>query len=98
MLEPLLNDPKLNEAYDPDIIFCMKGLLVKKEGSNLRNEFSHGLMEPGNKSIELYFLGFFIKFISWYSISCFEERKKMRKKKVKVQAEVEEGEHEELLT
>ena len=44
-------------------------------GSNLRNSIAHGFMEPGNSLIGLYFLGFIIKFLSWYSINCWEERK-----------------------
>ena len=75
---PLLKDPNLNDCYDPDIIFHLKGLLDQPEGSNLRNLVAHGILEPGNSLIELYFLGFFIKFLSWYSMGCLEERTRMK--------------------
>ena len=77
VLERLLDDPELNTCIDPDFLFFLKGLLVKKEGSNLRNEISHSFMEPGNSPIALYFLAFFCKFLNWYSISSQEERQRM---------------------
>lgn len=76
-LGKLLDDPEFNNCYDPDVIFSLKGLLDKPEGSNLRNMLAHGVLEPGNSLIELYFLGFFIKFLSWYSMNCLEERHRM---------------------
>ena len=76
----LLEDQELNESYDPDVIFMLKGLLDKKEGSNLRNAIAHGFLEPGDSLIELYCFGFIIKFLSWYSIACWEEREKMKEK------------------
>lgn len=75
LLGSLLDSPEINDCYDADILFCLKGLLDKKEGSNLRNSIAHGFMEPGNSMIGLYFLGFIIKFLGWYSINCWEERK-----------------------
>lgn len=80
VLGRLLEDQELNESYDPDVIFMLKGLLDKKEGSNLRNAIAHGFMEPGDSLIELYCFGFIIKFLSWYSIACWEEREKMKEK------------------
>lgn len=78
VLGPLLDSSELNDCYDDNILFCLKGLLDKKEGSNLRNAIAHGFMEPGNSLIGLYFLGFIIKFLSWYSISCWEEKGKIK--------------------
>ncbi len=83
MLNSLLDSPELKDCYDQDVIFCLKGLLDKKEGSNLRNKIAHGFMEPGNSLIGLYFLGFVIKFLSWYSSQCMEERIKMSENKNK---------------
>ena len=78
VLGQLLENEELNESFDPDIIFLLKGLLDKKEGSNLRNVIAHGFMEPSNSPIELYFFGFIIKFLSWYNVACWEERQKMK--------------------
>lgn len=78
LLGSLLESPELKDCFDADILFCIKGLMDKKEGSNLRNSIAHGFMEPGNSLIGLYFLGFFVKFLSWYSIECWEERKKIK--------------------
>ena len=76
----LLKSPEFNDCYDPDIIFCLQGLLDQKEGSNLRNEMAHGLMEPGNSRIGLYFLGLITKLLSLYSRACMEESIKMKEK------------------
>ena len=78
VLGQLLENEELNESYDPEIIFMLNGLLDKKEGSNLRNAIAHGFMDPSNSSIGLYFLGFIIKFLSWYSGTCRKERQKMK--------------------
>lgn len=78
LLGSLLDSPELNGSLDDNILFFLRGLLDKKEGSNLRNIVAHGIMEPGNSLIGLYFLGFIIKFLSWYSNSCWAEREKMR--------------------
>ena len=77
----LLNNPELNECYDPDVLFCLKGLLDQKTGSNLRNDIAHGVLEPGNSSISLYFVALMIKLLSWYSPACWIERKKMQGRK-----------------
>ena len=77
VLGSLLNSQELNDCYDNDILFCLQGLLDKREGSNLRNEVAHGFLEPGNRSIEYYFVGLIIKLLSCYSTVCWEEREIM---------------------
>lgn len=87
LIGTLLSSQELNDCYDNDILFCLKGLLDKKEGSNLRNEVAHGFLEPGNRSIEFYFVGFVIKLLSCYSMVCWEEREIMSKNKNVVSSE-----------
>jgi hypothetical protein len=36
--------PELEQLYDPDSIFDLRGLLVEHHGSNLRNMMAHGLL------------------------------------------------------
>lgn len=46
--ERSLNDtlftPEIEEAFGPDIIFDLQGILVERLGANLRNKMAHGLM------------------------------------------------------
>ena len=59
--------PELVEAYDEDVLFCLKGLLEEKAGSNLRNTIAHGIEDPKviNNGIGLYALSLIIKILSW---------------------------------
>ena len=45
LLHEVLNSPDLEQILGRDIIFALKGLLVERMGSNLRNEICHGLLE-----------------------------------------------------
>ena len=62
--------PELIEAYDEDVLFCLRGLLDEKAGSNLRNMVAHGLLNPytANSGIGQYFLSFFIKILLWTAV------------------------------
>jgi len=44
-LELLLKEEILEKAFGKDLLFTLQALLVEKTGSNLRNEFAHGLMD-----------------------------------------------------
>lgn len=43
-LDTLLKTNELSEILTEDLIFCLRGLLIERFGSNLRNETAHGLM------------------------------------------------------
>lgn len=45
LLHEVLNSPDLLRILNADIIFALKGLLVERMGSNLRNEICHGLLD-----------------------------------------------------
>lgn len=47
LLHKVLNSPDLRQVLTEDIIFTLKGLLVERMGSNLRNEICHGLFDYG---------------------------------------------------
>lgn len=61
--------PYLVDSMDEDVLFCFKGLLNEKSGSNLRNEIAHGIMKPeiANQGIGKYFLGAVLKLLLWYA-------------------------------
>ncbi|BAZ21554.1 hypothetical protein NIES4073_24320 [Kalymmatonema gypsitolerans NIES-4073] len=48
LLHEVLNSPDLIRVLKKDIIFTLKGLLVERMGSNLRNEICHGLLDYGH--------------------------------------------------
>jgi hypothetical protein len=45
LLHEVLNSPDLKQVLTENIIFTLKGLLVERMGSNLRNEICHGLFD-----------------------------------------------------
>jgi len=45
LLHKVLSSPDLSFILKKDIIFTLKGLLVERMGSNLRNEICHGLLD-----------------------------------------------------
>jgi len=45
LLHEVLSSPDLMSILKKDIIFTLKGLLVERMGSNLRNEICHGLLD-----------------------------------------------------
>lgn len=45
LLHEVLSSPDLMSILKEDIIFTLKGLLVERMGSNLRNEICHGLLD-----------------------------------------------------
>jgi hypothetical protein len=67
MLSSILTAPEFVERYDEDIVFCLRGLLCEKAGSNLRNLQAHGLLEDGNRPIYAYCWGVIMHFIVMYS-------------------------------
>lgn len=46
-LNRMLYMPELAQVFSEDTIFDLKGLLVERFGSNLRNRMAHGLLEQG---------------------------------------------------
>lgn len=44
-LEALLKHPKLEEILGEDTVYDLRGLLIERFGSNLRNELAHGLLD-----------------------------------------------------
>ncbi len=69
-LDALLNEPELESALGKDMIFDLRGLLIERFGSNLRNAITHGLMRAEYFSslrviycwrliLQLCFFGFF---------------------------------------
>lgn len=68
LLAPVFELPNLVDSLDEDLLFCLKGLLNEKAGSNLRNELAHGILEPqiANGGIGKYFLGIVIKMLKWH--------------------------------
>ena len=69
--------PELIEAYDEDVLFCLRGLLDEKAGSNLRNMVAHGLLNPytANSGIGQYFLCLFIKILLWTAVEEYNKGK-----------------------
>ncbi len=59
-LNVILNCSELEAILERDLIFDLKGLLIKKEGSNLRNDLMHGLLSDDQLSssdmVYLYWL------------------------------------------
>jgi hypothetical protein len=47
-LNRMLYMPTLAQVFNEDTIFDLKGLLVERFGSNLRNRMAHGLLEQGD--------------------------------------------------
>jgi hypothetical protein len=45
LLHEVLNLPELKEVLAEDLIFTLKGLLIERWGSNLRNDICHGLLD-----------------------------------------------------
>jgi hypothetical protein len=56
-LNDILYCPEIDEIFGEDLAFDLRGLLVERHGSNLRNKVAHGLMSfDGFYSIEtIYF-------------------------------------------
>ena len=56
-LNRLLYLPEMEKIFGKDLLFHLQGLLVEKEGANIRNRMAHGLMYPGDfHSAECVFL------------------------------------------
>jgi hypothetical protein len=55
-LGALLELPELRRLLDDAVIFDWRSLLTEKAGANLRNELSHGLIEPGDRTAEFIYL------------------------------------------
>ena len=73
-LASILKSEKVNECLDENLIFLLRGLLVEPFGANIRNEIAHGIVteERSYSGSYIYFIGFFIKFLSYYSLQ-FQE-------------------------
>ena len=69
-LTTILKSEKVNEYLGENLIFLLRGLLVEPFGSNIRNEIAHGIVteERSYSGAYIYFIGFFIKFLSYYSL------------------------------
>ncbi len=71
LLHEVLNTPDLIQVLDKDIIFTLKGLLVERMGSNLRNEVCHGLLNYGRffspELAYLWWLTLFLCLVPTYS-------------------------------
>ena len=67
--------PELVDAYDEDVLFCLRGLLDKKAGSNLRNRIAHGLLgqSAANSGIGLYTIALFVKILLWTAVEVKQE-------------------------
>lgn len=75
-LTTILKSEKVNEYLGENLIFLLRGLLVEPFGANIRNEIAHGIV-TGERSYSgpyIYFIGFFIKFLSFYSLQFQEIR------------------------
>ncbi|MBI3786738.1 MAG: DUF4209 domain-containing protein [Ignavibacteriales bacterium] len=46
-LNKLLYHSQIKTTFGEDLLFHLQGLLVEKEGANMRNRMAHGLMYPG---------------------------------------------------
>lgn len=75
-LASILKSEKVNECLDENLIFLLRGLLVDPFGPNIRNEIAHGIVteERSYSGPYIYFIGFFIKFLSYYSLQFQEKR------------------------
>lgn len=69
-LASILKSEKVNEYLDENLVFLLRGLLVDPFGPNIRNEIAHGIVteERSYSGPYIYFIGFFIKFLSYYSL------------------------------
>lgn len=69
-LTTILKSEKVNEYLGENLIFLLRGLLVEPFGANIRNEIAHGIVteERSYSGAYIYFIGFFIKFLSYYSL------------------------------
>lgn len=69
-LASILKSEKVNECLDENLVFLLRGLLVDPFGPNIRNEIAHGIVteERSYSGPYIYFIGFFIKFLSYYSL------------------------------
>ena len=63
----LLESKELEDIFGKDLVFDLQGLLIKKEGGNLRNDLAHGLMNDAElfapQMVYLYWLTLHIIFI-----------------------------------
>ena len=56
-LSSIFDCENLNLCYDENILFTFRGLMEKKEGSNIRNLIGHGLMESNEVGyVGVYFI------------------------------------------
>lgn len=69
-LTSILKSEKVNEYLGENLTFLLRGLLVEPFGANIRNEIAHGIVteERSYSGAYIYFIGFFIKFLSYYSL------------------------------
>jgi hypothetical protein len=63
-LNHTLEQPELVEIFGKDVVFDLQGLLIKKEGNNLRNKLMHGLLDDAQmvsgELAYLYWLALYI--------------------------------------
>ena len=73
-LSQLFRSKLLHECYDENIIFTFQSMMDEKVGSNLRNLYAHGLLEPdsGNSGTALCFLCLLVRLLCMYSKSAWE--------------------------
>ena len=73
-LASILKSKQMENCLNKDIIFLLRGLLVEPFGANIRNEIAHGIVteERSYSGTYIYFIGFFIKFLSYCSLQ-FQE-------------------------
>ncbi len=66
-LNQTLEDDELKNLFRKDLIFDLQGLLIKKEGENMRNNLMHGFLDDGQlftpEMVYLYWLTLHIIFI-----------------------------------
>ncbi len=62
LLHEVLNLPELKEVLAEDLIFTLKGLLIERWGSNLRNDMCHGLLDHN------YFFDPVLAYLWWLTL------------------------------
>jgi len=81
-LNRLLYLDETKQIFGEDLIFHLQGLLVEREGANIRNRMAHGLMYPGDfHSPEcMYLWALILRLCCWPSIAKIRETANERNK------------------
>ena len=74
VLSSIFDRENLNFCYDEDVLFTFRGLMEKKEGSNIRNLIGHGLMESNEVGYSgVYFVCAVYKLLFYNSKNVYKE-------------------------